>query len=220
MLSYFADLVAPGKTIRLESGYRSPDYNDMIRQKGANAARTSTHMDGMAVDFSIDGIDGKALWEKIRAMHCCGVGHYGGTTVHLDAGRPRFWEAATSGAMSNEPDYNRHIYLSAELDRYASGEKIRLSLSGISTFGFGIKAAAGIYGVADAERPVGHLQIAGGKSTDCIAVNDRKTSRFLSTSLPADLPAGQYRIKLEFCRKPFIQMPDEVMSAAIELVGE
>ncbi len=53
MLNYFSDLVAPGKMIFIESAYRSPEYNDKIRSRGANAARTSTHIDGMALDFWI-----------------------------------------------------------------------------------------------------------------------------------------------------------------------
>ncbi|RPH39938.1 MAG: DUF882 domain-containing protein, partial [Desulfobulbaceae bacterium] len=93
MLSYFSDLVAPGRMIAIESAYRSPDYNDKIRKRGANAARTSTHMDGMALDFRIDGVNGKELWQTVRQENCCGVGHYGGQSIHLDAGRPRFWEA-------------------------------------------------------------------------------------------------------------------------------
>ena len=67
MLSYFSDKVAPGKVINIESGYRSPEYNNKIRAKGANAARTSTHIDGMALDFWLEGVDGKELWETVRA---------------------------------------------------------------------------------------------------------------------------------------------------------
>ena len=152
MLSYFSDLVAAGRTITIESAYRSPEYNDTIRKKGANAARTSTHRDGMALDFWIDGVDGKGLWQIIREKDCCGVGHYGGKSIHLDAGRPRFWEAATSGTKSQEPDYNRHIYLSTDFDRYRSPDAMRLSLSGISTFGFGIRPTVHLISVAEGDK--------------------------------------------------------------------
>jgi uncharacterized protein YcbK (DUF882 family) len=217
MLSYFADQVAPGEMITMESGYRSPDYNDKIRKKGANAARTSTHMDGMALDFWIEGIDGKKLWQIVREKDCCGVGHYGGKTIHLDCGRPRFWEAATSGTKSKEPDYNRHIYLSTDFDRYRLQEKVRLSLSGISTFGFGVKPTVSIYGTADSDKPVAQVQIKNAGSSDCLMIDNRKASYFLFTTIPADLPAGTYRAKLDFCEKPFVQMPEEVMSNEIEL---
>ncbi len=217
MLSYFSDQVAPGKMITIESGYRSPDYNNKIREKGANAAKTSAHIDGMALDFWIEGIDGKELWEMVRAKNCCGVGHYGGKTIHLDAGRPRYWEAATSGTKSEKPDDNRHIFLSTDFDRYRRGEEITLSLSGISTFGFGVLPAAHLYNSADVEQPI-PIAIQTKNKSGCIMISDHKSSRFLSASLPPKLPAGKFRVKIEFCEKPFSQMPSEVFSNEIELI--
>jgi uncharacterized protein YcbK (DUF882 family) len=217
MLSYFVDRVAPGKTINIESGYRSPDYNNRIRDKGANAAKTSAHIDGMALDFWLDGIDGKELWETVRAKNCCGVGHYGGKSIHLDAGRPRFWEAATSGTKNKEPDNNRHIYLATDFDRYGLGEKIRLSLSGISTFGFGVKPTAHLYSSADSAKPIARMPIHTKNTSDCLRIGDHKASRFLHASLPPGLPAGWYTVKMEFCERPFAQMPTEVVSNEIEL---
>ncbi len=217
MLSYFVDRVAPGRLVTIESGYRSPDYNENLRRKGANAARTSTHIDAMALDFRIEGVDGKKLWETVRETNCCGVGHYGGDIIHLDAGRPRFWEAATSGTGSKEPDYNRHIYLSTNFDRYPRQAPLRLTLSGISTFGFGVVPEVLLYGVNDQEKPAARMRIAGGGSDDCLVIADRKTARFLTATLPADLPTGRYRIKLQFCMKPFAQMPSEVLTREIEL---
>ena len=220
MLSYFADRVAPGRLITIESGYRSPAYNEKLRQKGANAARTSTHIDALALDFRIAGVDGKKLWETVRKTNCCGVGHYGGDIIHLDAGRPRFWEAGTSGTGSKEPDYNRHIYLSPDFDRYPRQAPVQLTLSGISTFGFGVVPEAILYSANDSEKPAARMRIAGGGNADCRVIADRKSARFLSATLPAVLPAGRYRIKLQFCMKPFAQMPAEVLSQEIELFAE
>lgn len=218
MLSYFADLAAPGRVINIESAYRSPDYNDKIRKRGANAARTSTHMDGMALDFWLEGVGGKELWQQIRAKDCCGVGHYGGKTIHLDAGRPRFWEAMTSGTKTTEPDYNRHIYLSSEYDRYRPGEVVRLSLSGISTFGFGVSPTVGLYGPADTGEAVTHARIVSGDRSGCISIDDRRSSRFLAIAVPPGLTAGHYRVKLDFCRKPFSQMPADIFSNELEVL--
>ena len=218
MLSYFSDQVASGKMITIESGYRSPDYNNKIRERGANAAKTSAHIDGMALDFWIEGVDSKELWEMVRAKDCCGVGHYGGKTIHLDAGRPRYWEAATSGTKSEKPDDNRHIFLSTDFDRYTPKETIKLSLSGISTFGFGVRPTALLYNPTNVEKPIVPIEIQTKNNLGCIMISDHKSSRFLYTSLPLDLPAGKYRMKIVFCEKPFSQMPSEVFSNEIELI--
>ena len=217
MLSYFSDLVAPGRLINIESGYRSPEYNDKLRKKGANAARTSSHIDGMALDFWIKGIDGKELWETIRSNNCCGVGHYGGKTIHLDAGRPRFWEAATSGTRTKEPDYNRHIYISTNFDRFANLETMRLSFSGASDFRFGIMPQITFVDSEDPGKAILTGRIKSDKSVPCYLVQERKRSRFLSAAVPAKLPKGRYRIKIEFCKRPFEQMPEHVLSNVIEI---
>ena len=144
MLDYFSDLVAPGKMIFLTSGYRSPEYNDNLKKAGGIVAKTSTHMDGLALDFFMEGINGKELWDTIRQKNCCGVGHYGGKEIHLDASRPRFWEAVTSKVDTNESDYNRRMFLSTDFDRYRPGQTLRLSLSSVSDFGFGIRKKAAL----------------------------------------------------------------------------
>ena len=72
MLDYFSDLVAPGKVIQLHSGYRNPEYNTRLKKTGLTVAKTSLHIDGMALDFSIEGVKGLDLWEIIRQKNCCG----------------------------------------------------------------------------------------------------------------------------------------------------
>ena len=144
LLDYFSDKVAPGRIIELQSGYRDPAYNQKLRSLGGNVALTSTHMDAMAIDFSIEGVAGKELWESIRKEECCGVGYYGGDMIHLDSGRPRFWEAATSKVNSGESEFNRRIYLSTQYDRYKPGEDVHLTLSSVSDYRFGVKRAIGI----------------------------------------------------------------------------
>ncbi|ADW17759.1 Peptidase M15A [Desulfobulbus propionicus DSM 2032] len=217
MLSYFAERMAPGKTINIESAYRSPEYNDQIRAQGNNAARTSTHMDGLALDFWLEGVDGKQLWETIRQKNCGGIGHYGGKTVHFDAGRPRFWEAATSGTRSPEPDYNRHLHLATDFDRYRPGEKVRLSLSSVSTFDFGVRPTVQIFRAGSPHPPVATVSLDQSNGTDCVPIKNRKASRFLTATLPPDLSGGRYTLQLTFCNKPFPQMLDLVLSNPVEV---
>lgn len=220
MLDYFSDLVAPGKRINLESGYRSPQYNSEIRNAGGNVARTSVHMDGMALDFNIEGIHGKELWEIIRSRNCCGIGHYGGKNVHLDSARPRFWEAATSKVKTGESDYNRRIYLSTDYDRYRTGDTVRVFFSAVSDFGFGIGRTVTFVDDSEGNSTVGKAEITHKDDADCIMIPDRGTSRFIDLTLPPDLREGRYRIRIDFCQRPFEQMPLSTVSNEIEIPGK
>lgn len=220
MLDYFSDLVAPGKAIYLDSGYRNPAYNEKLKKSGGNVARTSTHIDGMAIDFYIEGVDGRKLWEIIRTENCCGVGHYGSKSVHLDAGRPRFWEAATSKVLTRESDFNRRIYLSSEYDRYRAGEKVHLSLSSVSDFGFGIKKRATIVKDRGGDVEVASTNIESNDLAECILIRERRVSRFIYMTLPRDLTPGMYRIHIEFCERPFKEIPSSTLSNAIEVITE
>jgi uncharacterized protein YcbK (DUF882 family) len=221
MLDYFSDLVAPGKTIVMASGYRSQSYNNQLRKAGRTAAKTSTHIDGMAIDFSIAGVEGKAFWDLIRHRDCCGAGNYGGNVIHLDSGRPRFWEKATSKVNTGASDFNRYIYLSTEYDRYEVGERARLLFTSISDFGFGVKPGFDFVSDKEGENQVssGRLETESSHIKDgCLMIRERKDARFIFMKIPSDMKAGRYRIKLDFCHKPFTEMPDETVSNEIEVV--
>lgn len=220
LLDYFSDTVAPGKMIHLISGYRSPAYNQKLKQSGGNVAATSTHMDGLALDFYLEGINGKALWEAVRKENCAGVGHYGGKSIHLDSGRPRFWEAATSKVGTRESEFNRKVYLSTEYDRYRTGEKIRFFLASVSDFQFGIQKKAALLKDTNGKNDVSELVIEARDGGECIMINDRNASRSIYTTLPAGLESGRYRIRLDFCKRPFEQMPAMTTSNEIEIVKE
>lgn len=219
MLDYFSDIVAPGRMINLKSGYRSPEYNSKLRDGGGNVARTSTHIDGMALDFTIEGVDGKKIWDLIKEKECCGAGHYGGDTVHLDAARPRFWEAGTSKVRTGESDYNRRIHLSSDFDRYGTGDGMRLSFSAVSDFGFGIRRTVAFVADPEGDHPVATAEIEHRDSPDCLMIKDRKASRFIRLSLPRDLPPGRYRVRVEFCSRPFEEMPLYTASNEFEITG-
>lgn len=219
-LDYFSDMVAPGKMIHLISGYRNPSYNEKLKKSGGNVAKTSAHIDGMAIDFFIEGIDGKILWEAIRKENCCGVGHYGGRVVHLDSGKPRFWEAATSKVDTQESEFNRRIYLSTEYDRYKRGERVRFFLTSISDFQFGIQKMAIIVDEFEAKNRPTDLSVQGQPGEECILINHRTASRLIYSTLPIEIEPGRYRIRLDFCKRPFVQMPSMILSNEIEIVRD
>ena len=220
LLDYFSDKVAPGKMIHLISGYRSPAYNEKLKKSGGNVASTSTHMDGMALDFYLEGVNGKALWETVRKENCCGVGHYGGKSVHLDSGKPRFWEAATSKVGTKESEFNRKLYLSTEYDRYRPGEKIRFFLASLSDFQFGIYKTAALLKNIEEKNNATALTIQAQDEEECILINDRNASRSIHAMLPAGLESGRYKIRFDFCKRPFEQMPTMILSNEIEIIKE
>jgi len=220
LLDYFSDMIAPGKMIHLISGYRSPAYNQKLKESGGNVAGTSTHMDGMAIDFYLEGINGKAMWEAVRKENCCGVGHYGGKSVHLDSGKPRFWEAATSKVGTRESEFNRKVYLSTEYDRYRQGEKIRFFLTSLSDFPFGILRTATLFKDIEGKNDAAALIIQAQDEEECILINDRNASRSIYATLPGGLESGRYRIRFDFCRRPFEQMPTMTLSNEIEIIKE
>ena len=219
-LDYFSDKAAPGKMIHLTSGYRSPAYNERLKKSGGNVASTSTHMDGMALDFYLEGINGKVLWETVRKENCCGVGHYGGKSIHLDSGNPRFWEAATSKTGTTESEFNRKLYLSTEYDRYRPGEKIRFFLASLSDFQFGIHKTAALFKDIGGKNDATVLIIQTQNEEECILINDRNALRSIHAMLPAELESGRYRIWFDFCKRPFEQMPTMTLSNEIEIIKE
>jgi uncharacterized protein YcbK (DUF882 family) len=219
MLDYFSDLVAPGKPIHLISGYRSPEYNASLRDAGGNVAKTSLHMEGLAIDFYIQGVNGKKLWNIVRSKDCCGVGHYGGNSIHLDAAKPRFWEAATSKVRTGESDFNRRIHASTDFDRYRPEDAVRLSLSAVSDFGFGVQPSVALVKDVEGLRPASTAILRQSQGTECVVIASREAGRSLSFLLPREVQPGRYRVRIDFCRKPYEQMPGSTVSNEIEILA-
>ena len=70
LLDYIQDTFGDGtKTIRLDSAYRSPLYNEELRDKGRTVAKASTHMEGMAADITIPGVKGYLIWQQLRSKN-------------------------------------------------------------------------------------------------------------------------------------------------------
>lgn len=216
MLDYFSDRVAPGKTVVLVSGFRSQDYNNALRAKGRTAARTSTHIDGMAADFSIEGVNGTRFWDMVRGMKCCGIGYYYGNVVHLDSGRPRYWKTETAKVKTGASDFNRQMYLSAEYDRYQAGAKVRLLFTSVSDFGFGVEPQVKLVEESKTDKVIAKTVLDG--AATCKKIVKRKDARFLSIQLPDSFKPGRYRVQLDFCERPFEEMPKSSLSGPIEII--
>jgi uncharacterized protein YcbK (DUF882 family) len=73
-------------------GYRTPWSNNFLRSRSKAVAQHSLHMQAMAVDIRVPGVDTAALRDAALSMHRGGVGYYSREHfVHVDVGRVRRW---------------------------------------------------------------------------------------------------------------------------------
>ncbi|HEY7746542.1 MAG TPA: DUF882 domain-containing protein [Desulfuromonadales bacterium] len=78
--------------IHVISAYRSPAYNELLRQKGRQVAEKSLHLQGRAIDIRIPRVKLAKLHSAARELQLGGVGYYPGNDfVHLDSGAFRMW---------------------------------------------------------------------------------------------------------------------------------
>jgi len=76
--------------INVHSGFRTQETNDLLRSEGA--AQNSLHLQGMAVDVSVQGLGINILANQAMRIGAGGLGVYWRSGfVHLDTGRRRFW---------------------------------------------------------------------------------------------------------------------------------
>jgi uncharacterized protein YcbK (DUF882 family) len=77
------------------SGYRTPETNAMLQERGGShsgVATHSLHMDGKAIDIRVPGIKLEHLRDVAKSLRIGGVGYYPASNfVHVDTGRVRYW---------------------------------------------------------------------------------------------------------------------------------
>ena len=131
LLSYVQ--IHSGRPLLLLSGYRSPAYNIGLRRRGVRAANGSMHTEGLAADLAFPRDDLLPLWLHVRSLDCCGAGYYENQGfLHLDVGKPRYWEAATSRTDEDLSGGNARLFAQTDYDRYTGGEMIMVRLHGVT----------------------------------------------------------------------------------------
>ena len=90
LLCDIKDQLGADREIQIISGFRSPEYNDYLRSIGRNVAKNSFHMQGVAIDFSIQGFSMSSLSRTAKSFLAGGVGRYP-EFVHIDTGPVRYW---------------------------------------------------------------------------------------------------------------------------------
>lgn len=213
VLDYLQDQLNGGK-IRIISGYRSPTYNEGLRQKGALAARTSMHMEGMAADIEMDGVPAKRLWEFVRGLNCCGAGYYHTKEVHVDVGPSRFWDETSTGVERNLGARNKLVLLRTEWDVYRPGEEVRMTLGRITDYPVSVRRDVQLI-QAGQEIVAVRLE---NSPTDCLLITNRLAARSLAWKIPKGIVSTEKsRIRISFCQRPFPEMPGRIDSNPISI---
>lgn len=173
-IDYLEDSEKP-QPLLLVSGYRSEGYNDALIAKGGQAARTSMHSEGLAADLHFGGVDQRALWDRLRALECCGAGYYKTNGfVHVDTGKPRFWEESTSKVKENLSKGNARVIARTDYDRYGDLVGAEATLHAITVHPLKVSRRAKLV-AGDDGRELAALDLAatrgGASDGDCIVVD-------------------------------------------------
>ena len=133
-IDYLEDRLNSGAKIIIASGYRKPEYNTMLREKGNLAAKASLHLYGMAADLKIQGVEAETLWHYVRDLKFGGAGYYHGDVVHIDVGPARFWDETTSGVGTGISNGNKLIGIITDYDVYRPGMTVTLRFIRMTAF--------------------------------------------------------------------------------------
>lgn len=158
----------------LVSGYRSEGYNSAIIARGGQAARSSMHSEGLAADLQFKGVEHRALWDRLRARECCGTGYYKKSGfVHVDTGRPRFWEETTSKVKENLSKGNARVIARTDYDRYGDLVGLQTTLHSITLHPLRVSRRAQLVAIESGAVLADLQLVAPGQPVgeDCIAVD-------------------------------------------------
>jgi uncharacterized protein YcbK (DUF882 family) len=192
------------RPLTLMSGYRSPDYNEGLIANGKRAASGSLHTEGLAADVAFPRKMLRPLWMKLRALDCCGAGYYAKEGfLHVDIGRPRFWEPQTSRVEEHLSAENARLFARTEFDRYAVGEPLVVTLHAMTLPPVRVERRVEVEGV--------HAELDG--SDACVEV--RELAGRVTVS-PLDAPV-RGRMVLRTCEPRVGQTPTTVETNTVEV---
>lgn len=221
-LDYLEDHLHPGARITIVSGYRSPQYNTDLRNKGRLAAKASLHQYGMAADIKIQGTSSKRVWNTVKKLRFGGTGYYKGKLVHIDVGPARFWDEKTSGVGTDISTQNKLIGLVTNYDFYLPGEMIDLRFIRMTAFPIGVSPEF----ILEKIEKNGQLKkivrfkplFAIAPKTPCPQFSDIDQMTGIRWKLPGDLLPGRYKIRTFFCNRLWEDMPVEIFTPEFDII--
>jgi len=213
-LDYLEDSLHPGAQITIVSGWRSPQYNTDLRNRGKLAANASLHQYGMAADIKMEGISSQRVWNSVKKLGFGGTGYYKGELVHIDVGPARSWDERTSGVGTDISTQNKLIGLVTDFDIYLPGERAELRFIRMTAFPIGVRPE---FVLEKLEKNGPSKEITRFKpsfttsvKSDCPQFSDIGQMMGIGWKLPSDISPGRYRIRASFCQRSWEAMPAEI----------
>jgi uncharacterized protein YcbK (DUF882 family) len=221
-LDYIEDSLHPGAQITIVSGWRSPQYNTDLRNKGRLAAKASLHQYGMAADIKMEGISSKRIWNYVKKLGFGGTGHYHGELVHIDVGPARSWDEKTSGVGTDISIHNKLIGLVTDYDIYLPGEMIELRFIRMTSFPISVIPEFVLEGVETDGRTKQITRFkpsfASPADSDCPQFSDISQMMGIHWQLPSDILPGRYKIRASFCQELWGDMPPEIDTPEFDVI--
>ncbi|MFO7739890.1 MAG: DUF882 domain-containing protein, partial [Desulfatiglandaceae bacterium] len=220
-IDYLEDRLHRGAKITIISGYRKPEYNTRLREKGKLAAKASLHQYGMAADLKIEGVKAERLWHYVRDLHFGGAGYYHGDAVHIDVGPARFWDETTSGVGTGISDGNKLIGLITDYDVYGPGMIVMLRFIRMTAFPIHIILEFSLIRQDDRgeiETCRSFVPFFKTSLTDgCMRFGSIDEMNTIRWEFPMDLKPGRYRIQARFCGDEWPNMPPQIQTPQFEI---
>ena len=220
-IDYLEDHLHSGAKITITSGYRKPEYNTMLREKGNLAAKASLHQYGMAADLKIEGVEAETLWHYVRDLKFGGAGYYHGDVVHIDVGPARFWDETTSGVGTGISDGNKLIGIITDYDVYGPGMTVMLRFIRMTAFPIHVIPEFSLIPQNDRdeiENCRSFVPVFNTSQTDrCMRFGNIDEMNTITWELPMDLKPGRYKIQARFCDDAWPDMPPQIQTPQFEI---
>ncbi len=116
--------------VRVQSAYRSPATNSMLRRRSRGVAEFSQHMQGRAMDIHVSDVSMARIRETAMRLQRGGVGYYPDSNfVHLDVGSVRAWPRMSYDQLARLFPNGKTVHLPTNGQPLARYEEARIELA-------------------------------------------------------------------------------------------
>ena len=175
----------------------------------------------MAVDFILEGVSSKRVWEYVKSTGFGGTGYYHGKTVHVDVGPARYWDEKSSGVGTGLSDDNKLIGMVTDYDVYGPGELVTISFIRMTAFPIKVQSEFKLIPKGNPKKVEGILSFRPDSATPtadrCSEYNTISQMASFRWHLPSNIVPGRYRIRAGFCDNVWEKMPQEVSTPEFEI---